>query len=230
MQKNQDIPKAYIQCIPNCTVWREFYSENIKPNWMKLGDFLYGVWKSVEWKLILMNNFVFAGKNYYKLLIDEAHLATAHGGVKNTMQYLIDRYQLQSLSALVQSLVASCDTCQRVKQSNKPPLRLVTTLHVPVSPWNHISMDYLQLTPIFIPCSTMYPNIEIDNDHMLYIRRIWTIDDRHRAYKFPVPIPDNFKAEQCTRTYEGHVFPYIGYSNTIVFDRDSLIMSAHFQA
>ena len=75
----------------------------------------------------------------------------------------------------------------------------------------------------------MYPNMEIDNDHILCISRTWTIDDRHGGYIFLIPIRDNFKAEQCTRTYEAHSLPYVGYTNTIVFDRDSLFMSDHFQ-
>ena len=119
---------------------------------MKMADFLYGFWNSGEWKLILPSNFVFAGKNYYEPLIDKAHVATAHGRVEKTMQYLTDRYRSQSISALVQSFVASCDTCQRVMQSNKPPLGLVTGLHVPVRPWTDISMDFLKLTPVFIKC------------------------------------------------------------------------------
>ena len=76
----------------------------------------------------------------------------------------------------------------------------------------------------------MYPNIQIDNDHVLYISHIWTIVDRHCGFKFLFPIPDDFKAEQSTRTYEVHLLPYIRYINTIVFDRDSLFMSDHFQA
>ena len=76
----------------------------------------------------------------------------------------------------------------------------------------------------------MYPNIEIDNHHMLCISRIWTIVDRHSGYKLLIPIPDNFKAQQSTRTYEVHLLPYIGYPNTIVCDRDSLFISDHVQA
>ena len=106
----------------NCTGVKEYYAENNKPNFMKMGDFLYEFWKSGEWKLILASNFVFAGKNYYQPLIDEAHVATAHDGVEKTMPSLTDRYPSLSLSALVQSLVASWDTCQRVKQSTTSPL------------------------------------------------------------------------------------------------------------
>ena len=76
----------------------------------------------------------------------------------------------------------------------------------------------------------MYPNSEIDNDHMLCISRRWTIVDRHSGYKFQIPIADNFKVEQCTHTYEVHLQPYIRYANTLVFNRDSLFMSYHFQA
>ena len=76
----------------------------------------------------------------------------------------------------------------------------------------------------------MYPNIEIDNHHMLCISRIWTIVDTHSGYTFLIPIPDNFKAEQCTGTNEVHLLPYVGYPNIIVFDRVSLFMSDHFQA
>ena len=75
----------------------------------------------------------------------------------------------------------------------------------------------------------MYSNIEIDNDHVVCISCIWTIVDRHSGYKFPIPIPDNFKPEQGARTYEVYLLTYIGYRNIIVFNRDSLCMSDQFQ-
>ena len=184
-------------------------------------DFLDEFWQSVEWELILLHNFVFAGKNYYEALIDAAHVATANGGVEKTMRYLTARYLSQALCALLQSFVASCDTCQRVKQSNKPPLGLVTPLRVPVRSWTDISMDFLKLTPLFIQCSSMDPKIEINNHHMLCISRMWTLVDRHSGYKFSIPILDNFKADKCTHTYEVHRPPYIRYLNTIVFVEDS---------
>ena len=86
MQNNPDISKAYIYCMQNCPVWKEFYSENTKPNLMKMGDFLYEDWKSGESTLILLRNFVFGHKNYYEPRIDEAHVATAAAAVEKTMQ------------------------------------------------------------------------------------------------------------------------------------------------
>ena len=126
--------------------------------------------------------------------------------------------------------MSSCDTCQRVKQSNKAPLGLVTPLHIPVRPWTDILMDFLKLTAVFIKCSTMYLNIEIDNDHMVYMSRMCTIVDSHCGYKFLIVIPDNFEADQSTRTYEVHLLPHIGYTHRIVFYTDSLFMSYHFQS
>ena len=68
------------------------------------------------------------------------------------------------------------------------------------------------------------------NDHILCISRIWSIVDRRSGYKFLMSIPDNYEAEQCTRTYEVHLLPNVAYHNSIVFDRDRLLISDHFQA
>ena len=76
----------------------------------------------------------------------------------------------------------------------------------------------------------MFPNIDIENYHVLCILSTWTIVDRHRGYEFLIPILNNFKAEQWTRTCEVHLLHYVEYTNTIVFDRDSLFMSDHLQA
>ena len=76
----------------------------------------------------------------------------------------------------------------------------------------------------------MYSNIEIGDDHMLFLLRIWTSVDYKSRYKFLIPIPDSFKPEQCTRADEVLLLPYIGYTNTIVLDRDSLFMADHFLA
>ena len=95
----------------NWQVSKEIYSENTKANLMQMGDFLYGFWKPGEWKLMLPSNFVVARKNYYEHLIGCAHVATAHDGVEKTIQYLIYRYQSESLSAVLHSFVACCDTC-----------------------------------------------------------------------------------------------------------------------
>ena len=45
-----------------------------------------------------------------------------------------------------------------------------------------------------------------------------------------IPVPYNFSAEQCTATFDTHVVPTMGYPYCIVFDRDTLFISSHFQS
>lgn len=76
----------------------------------------------------------------------------------------------------------------------------------------------------------MYRDIEMDDDHMLCISRMWTILDGHSAYKYLIPTSGNFKDEQCTRTCEVQLVPDVGYHNMIIFDTDCLFMWDQFQA
>jgi len=46
---------------------------------------------------------------------------------------------------------------------------------------------------------------------------------------FLIPVSDNLTAEKCTDTFDTHVASVIGYPYYIVFDRDTLFMSDHFQ-
>ena len=88
-----------------------------------------------EWRLVIPTTFAeVEGKNYLELLLQEAHEATAHGGIEKTMKYLTDRYMHQEFSRLVKEYVTSCDTCQRTKYPYTSPLGLVTPLHVPTAP------------------------------------------------------------------------------------------------
>ena len=65
--------------------------------------------------MIVLSNFAFAGNNYDEPVIDEAYVAIANNAVEKTLTCLTTRYQSQSLSAHVQSLVVSCNTCTGVK-------------------------------------------------------------------------------------------------------------------
>ena len=60
MQNKNEITKAYTHCMQNCSLGKEFYCDNTKPNLIKMVDFLYVLWISEEWKLILADNFVYA--------------------------------------------------------------------------------------------------------------------------------------------------------------------------
>jgi len=125
--------------------------------------------------------------------------------------------------------VASCDTCQRTKYSNKAPLGQVTMLHVPARAWTDITMDFLKMSPVFTYCSTLYPNIPLEDDHMICFSKLWTIVCRQSGFMFLIPVSDNLTAEKCTDTFDTHVASVIGYPYYIVFDRDTLFMSDNFK-
>ncbi|HEY4153194.1 MAG TPA: hypothetical protein VGM38_07715, partial [Pseudolysinimonas sp.] len=182
-----------------------------------------------EWRMILPSSFHMNGKNYLEIGIKEAHDTIAHGGFENTLKWLTDKFECQLFSRLVKEYVASCDTCQRTKYSNKPPLGQVTMLHVPARAWTDISMDFLKLSPIFIYCSTLYPNIPLEDDHMICFSKLWTIVCRHSGLMFLIPVPNNLTAEKCTDTFDTLIASFIGYPYCIVFDQDTVFMSHHFK-
>ena len=168
-------------------------------------------------------------KNYLEDAIKEAHDATAHGGVEKTLKWLPDKFICQPFSSLVKEYVASCDTCQRKKYSNKPPLGQVIMLHVPARAWTDITMDFLKMSPVFTYCSSLYPNIPLEDDHMICFSRLWTIVCRQSGFMFLIQVSGNLTAEKCTDTFNKHVASVIGYPCYIVFDRDTLFITDHFK-
>ena len=84
------------------------------------------------------------------------------------------------------------------------------------------------MSPIFTKCSVLYLNISVDEDHRVCISLLCIIVDRQSGFKFCIPLPHNFSAEQCTATFDTHVVPTMGKPYYIVFDTDTLFMSSHF--
>jgi len=125
--------------------------------------------------------------------------------------------------------VASCNTCQWTKYSNKPPLGQVTILHVPVRACTHITKDFLNMSPVFPSCSTLYLNILLQDDHMINFSRLWQIVRRQSGFMFFNPVSDNLMVEKCTEIFDIHIASVIGYAYYIVFNRDILFMSNHFK-
>ena len=145
--KDDRIRDAYIACIRICPRWSQLYNApEGKKGVSKDNGFLYKKNEKGEWRLVLPSTFNMNGKNYLEDAIKEAHDATAHGGVEKTLKWLTDKFICQPFSRLVKESVASCDTCQRTKYSNKPPLGQVTILHVPARAWSDITMDFLKIS------------------------------------------------------------------------------------
>ena len=145
------------------------------------------------------------------------------------LKWLTDKYICQLFLRLVKVCIASCNTCQWTKYSNKLPLRQVTMLHVPARLWMEITMDFLKMSPICTYCSTLYPNIPLKDDHIICFSRLWTIVYRQSGFMFLIPVSDNLTAKKCTDTFDMHIASVIGYPYYIVLDLDTLFMSDHFK-
>ena len=150
------------------------------------------------------------GKNFLEIAIAEAHATTAQGGIKKTRKALTDKLECQSFSPLIREYVGRCDICQRMKYSQRGPLRYVMVLHMSVRPWSNMNVDFLKLSPVFPKSSDWYPNIPVGEDHIVCISRLWTIVDKQSGFKFLIPAPDNFSAEQCTPTLDTYIVPTMG--------------------
>ena len=147
--------KAYQACIKVCPIWKDIYAvpEKSKKNMKDRNRFLYVQNLNKQWRLVLPSTFNAEGKNFLEIAITQAHAATAHGAIEKTMKARTDKFESQSFSRLVREYVGSCNICQSTKYSQRGPIRYVTPLLVPVRPWSDITMDFLNLSPVFTKCS-----------------------------------------------------------------------------
>jgi len=90
-------------------------------------------------------------------------------------------------------------------------------------------MDFLKMSPVFTYCTTLYPNIPLEDDQIICFSRLGTIVCRQSGCMFLIPVSDNLTAEKCTDTFDTYVASVIGYPYYIVFDRDTLFMSDNFK-
>jgi len=102
-------------------------------------------------------------------------------------------------------------------------------LHVPARAWTDITMDLLKMSSVFTYCSTLYPNIPLEDDHMICFSRLWTIVCRQSGFMFLTTVSDNLTAEKYIDAFDTHFASNIGYPSYIVFDRDTLFRSDHFK-
>jgi len=84
-------------------------------------------------------------------------------------------------------------------------------LHVSARAWTDSTMDFLKMCPVFTYCSTLYPNIPLEDDHLICFSRLWTIVCRQSGFMFLISVSDNLTAEKCTDTFDMHIALVIGY-------------------
>jgi len=219
IDKDERMRDANIACITICPMWSQLFNAHEgRRGVSKDNEFLYKENEKGEWRLVLPSTFDMNGKNYLEATIKEALDATAHGGVEKTLKWFTNKFICQPLPRLVKEYVASCETCQWTKYSNKPPLGQVTILHVPARAWTDITIDFLKMSPVFTYCSTVYPNIPLQDDHLICFSRLWTIVCRQSGFMSLNSVSDNLTPEKCTDAFDTYVASVIGYFYYIVFD------------
>ena len=98
------------------------------------------------------------------------------------------------------------------------PSGYTTPLNVPVRQASNMTIYVLKLSSAFTKCYVLYPNIPIDEDHIVCILRLRRLVNRQAGFKFLSFVDDNVSTEQCTATFDMHVVLTIGYPYCIVFD------------
>jgi len=92
-----------------------------------------------------------------------------------------------------------------------------------------MTMDFLKMLPVFTYCSSLYPNIPLEVDHVICFLRLQTLVCGQSGFMLLIPVSGNLMAEKCMDTFDMHVASVIGYPYYIVFDQDTLFMSDDFK-
>jgi len=96
--KDDRMRDVYIVCIRICLMWSQLYNvPQGKKGVSKDNGFLYKKNERGAYRLVLARTFNLNSKNNLETAINEAHDATAHGGVEKTLKWLTDRFIYQSL-------------------------------------------------------------------------------------------------------------------------------------
>ena len=172
--------EVYQACIQVCSIRKDIYAvpEKSRKNIEHRNGFLYVQNLNEQWWLILPRTFNAEGKNLLEIAIAQAHTETAHGGIKQTMKALTDKFEYRYYFRLVKQYVKSCNICQRTKYGQKGTIRYKTPLQQAVRPCSDITMDFLKLLAVVTKFSVLYRNIPVGEDHIVCISWLRTIVDR----------------------------------------------------
>ena len=105
--------EAYQRCVKVCPIWKDIHAaqEKSRKSRKYRNEFLYVQNLNKQWRLVLPGTFNTEDKNFLEIAIVKAHVATAHGGIGNTMKALAEKFKSQSFCRLVKEFVRSCDIC-----------------------------------------------------------------------------------------------------------------------
>lgn len=156
------------------------------------------------------------GESVRVALFREAHdsLTGGHFGVDRTYSTLRQRFYWPRMRASIKSYVKSCDTCHRVKASNKRPMGLLMPLAIPNERWERIGIDFI----------VKLPESRRGNDTICSI-----IDHTTRRAHF-FAMREATTAEEFAPMFIENHFRLHGMPKRIVSDRDQRFLSEFWKA
>ena len=136
-------------------------------------------------------------------------LYVGHPGFAKMYELVKREWWWPGMTNDVREYVAYCDSCQRVKASNKLPAGLLHPLQIPTRKWQSISMDFI----------TGLPRSNNGND------AIWVVVDRLSKCAHFVPTTTKADSYDVAVLLRDKVWRYHGFPEEIVSDRDPKFVS-----
>ena len=137
----------------------------------------------------------------------------AHLGIDKTLEKLTTSYYWPNMSRYVKRYIAGCDTCQRIKPSQRSPQGLLRPLPIPLKKWQQISMDFVGP----LPSSDQFNCILV-------------VIDRLSKMAHFVPTTVDTSAPDVARLFLDHVYRIHGMPTSIVTDRDARFTSKFWRS
>jgi hypothetical protein len=151
-----------------------------------------------------------------QILQDLHSEATAgHLGIDKTAERVRRRYYWNYMMTDITKFVSTCPRCQEVKSSNRKAPGKLSSLPIPDSPWDSISMDFITGLP--------------ESTDKKYDSIFVIVDRLTKMAKF-IPCHKSITAEHVAYKLTKHVFASHGTPIELVCDRDPKFTSIVFEA
>jgi hypothetical protein len=148
----------------------------------------------------------------FRLVMAQLHDSplAGHRGIYRTIAEFDKYFIMEKSRRKIRDYIQSCDSCQRIKATNRGTPGLLQPLAIPVGRWSHISMDFIVSLPVTAR--------QTDS--------IFVVVDRFtkRAHFIPHKMTDS--AEEIALIFLREVVRLHGLPISIVSDRDARFMSS----
>jgi hypothetical protein len=141
-----------------------------------------------------------------------------HQGIDRTMEKIQRQYYFPQMRRLITDYIGQCNSCNRNKPINHRPYGKMQLPETPQTPWENITVDFIQ----------GLPESKDPITGLRYTEAI-VIVDRLTKYVIIRPTPKNLTAEQCALLMLREVFSWTGLPRKIISDRDKLFRSRYWQ-